>query len=302
MQTHAKAMVLASFAADSLALGVHWIYDTAKIEQQFGRITELLPPHEGTYHPTKKRGDFTHYGDQSLHLLYHLASHQGRFKKEQYAPAWQSFMTNYQGYKDHATKETLRNMTEGNGFTGCGSASTDLGGPAIIAPIIYCYRDDLPAMLEAVKDFISLTHCGPGVIGGALFLARSCYAVLHGATPRQAFTKALSESTESMELDLHLGKCLKPAINDTQQQIKEFGQMCAIKAALPGAVYTILQNEDQLEEALIETVMAGGDSAARGMVVGMLLGAYLGQEEIPSRWLEPQGEYEQIITALESLP
>lgn len=81
MQEQAKAMVLASFAADSLALGAHWIYDTAKIDQQFGRISDLLPPHEGTYHPTKKRGDFTHYGDQSLHLLQYLASHQGRFQK-----------------------------------------------------------------------------------------------------------------------------------------------------------------------------------------------------------------------------
>ena len=84
--------------------------------------------------------------------------------------------------------------------------------------------------------------------------------------------------------------------------VKEFGQMCAIKAALPGAVYTVLQNEDNLEEALIETVMAGGDSAARGMVVGMLLGAYHGPDKIPSRWLDRLNKYEQIITALKKLP
>ncbi len=302
MQAHAKAMVLASFAADSLALGAHWIYDTKKIDQQFGRITELLPPHEGTYHPTKKRGEFTHYGDQSLHLLQHLAAHQGQFNIDKFRADWQSFMGDYQGYHDHATKETLHNLTEGNSRTSCGSTSTDLGGPAIMAPLIYCYRNDLQAMLEAIKACTSMTHCGPGVIGGALFLARSCHSVLHGATPRQAFTEALTESTESTELDLRLGKCLEPATNNTRQQIKEFGQMCAIKAALPGAVYTVLQNEDNLEEALIETVMAGGDSAARGMVVGMLLGAYLGPEKLPSRWLKPLGEYEQIITGLNILP
>ncbi|RLB33782.1 MAG: ADP-ribosylglycohydrolase family protein, partial [Deltaproteobacteria bacterium] len=33
-----RAMVLASFVADSLALGAHWIYDTALIEKQFGRV------------------------------------------------------------------------------------------------------------------------------------------------------------------------------------------------------------------------------------------------------------------------
>ncbi|MGA2940205.1 MAG: ADP-ribosylglycohydrolase family protein, partial [Syntrophobacteraceae bacterium] len=40
-----------------------------------------------------------------------------------------------------------------------------------------------------------------------------------------------------------------------------------------------------LREALVENVMAGGDSAARGLVVGMILGAHLGFEAIPSEWL-----------------
>lgn len=211
-------------------------------------------------------------------------------------------MGDYQGYKDHATKETLQNLTAGKDLDSSGSGSTDLGGPAIMAPLIYCYRDNLAAMLEAVKAFTSITHCGPGVIGGALFLARSCHAVLHGATPRQAFTEALTESTKSAELDLRLRQCLDRTTIDTRQQIKEFGQMCAIKAALPGAVYTVLQNEDNLEDALVATVMAGGDSAARGMVVGMVLGAYLGRGKIPSRWLEPLGEYQQIAAALDTLP
>jgi len=37
MQENAKAMVLASFAADSLSLGAHWIYDTGLIVERFGR-------------------------------------------------------------------------------------------------------------------------------------------------------------------------------------------------------------------------------------------------------------------------
>ncbi len=302
MQKHARSMVLASFTADSFALGAHWIYDTNKIDQQFGQITTLLAPQEGSYHPTKKLGDLTHYGDQSFHLLGYLAAHGGNFNSNEYSRAWQSFVADYQGYKDHAMKKTLQNLADGRGPDSCGSDSTDLGGPAQIAPLIYCYRENLDALLEAVTAFTSLTHCGPGVIGGALFLARSCFSILHGATPGEAFRQAINQSTESPELDLRLQKCLVPAGIDTRQQIKEFGQMCAIKAALPGAVYTVLQNEDNLEEAFIETVMAGGDSAARGMVVGMILGAYHGLDKIPSRWLEKLTGYEQIRTALDTLP
>ncbi|MFH0783163.1 MAG: ADP-ribosylglycohydrolase family protein [Pseudomonadota bacterium] len=51
-----------------------------------------------------------------------------------------------------------------------------------------------------------------------------------------------------------------------------------------------------------KTAMAGGDSAARGMVVGMILGADLGMERIPVRWLDNLIDYHEIQAASESLP
>lgn len=301
MIERAKSMVLASFVADSFALGSHWIYDTTKIEQQFSRITDLLPPHEETYHPTKGLGDFTHYGDQSFHLLKHLALHGGNFDIMEYSRDWKSFMSGYHGYKDKASKETLKNLDAGMKPDTCGSKSTDLGGPARIAPLIYCYRDNLDKMLSAVKSQTVLTHTGPGVVDGAFFLTKSCHAILHGATPREAFEQVLAKPMGNSELENRLRNCLEQTYINTCDQIKIFGQTCSINSALPGAVYAVLKNEDSLEEALIQTVMAGGDSAARGMAVGMILGAYLGKEKIPLRWLEKLTSYKQIAAAIDEL-
>jgi ADP-ribosylglycohydrolase len=301
MKSPAHAMVLASFVADSLALGAHWIYDTNQLDREIGRVTDLLPPPQGSYHPTKKRGEFTHYGDQTFHLLQHLAEHRGHFSLPVYARAWYALCTNYPGYMDRATKASLQNIEAGKDPELCGSSSTDLGGPARIAPLVYCYRENLPGMLAAVKAQTALTHNGPGVVDGALFLAASCHAILHGATPREAFLQALENGIDDIDLDLRLRKCLDLPGGSIRQAVKEFGQMCSINAALPGAVYTVLQHGNNLEEALIETVMAGGDSAARGMVVGMLLGAALGEEKIPVRWLNGLARYQEIKTALEML-
>lgn len=301
MQSSARAAVLASFVADSLALGVHWIYDTAEIDLQVGRVTDLLPPPAESYHPTKKRGDLTHYGDQSLHLLHYLARHGGQFSLASYAPEWQGLWHEYKGYVDRATRVTLQNLEAGTPPETSGSPSTDLGGGARIAPLLYCYRQDREGLLAAVHAQTALTHHSPSALAAADFLARSCFAILHGSPPRRAFLQALENGVSDLDLDLRLRRCLDLPKTDIRGVIKDFGQMCSVSAALPGAIYTILQNENNLEEALIETAMAGGDSAARGMVVGMILGAHLGMEKIPVRWLKNLVSYQEIQTALDKL-
>ena len=44
MNNNANAMVLASFAADALALGVHWIYNTNVIDKKWGRVDKYIKP------------------------------------------------------------------------------------------------------------------------------------------------------------------------------------------------------------------------------------------------------------------
>ena len=88
MKEKPKAMALASFAADSLALGVHWIYNTHVIDKKFGRVEHFFKPERPTYHPTKNRGEFTHYGDQTLILLESVAECEG-FNLSDFSERWQ---------------------------------------------------------------------------------------------------------------------------------------------------------------------------------------------------------------------
>jgi len=71
---------------------------------------------------------------------------------------------------------------------------------------------------------------------------------------------------------------------DTVTVIKDMGQMCEIEAAFPATVHLVAKYENDLTTGLIENVMAGGDSSARGLLAGMLLGAYNGVAMIPSQW------------------
>ena len=84
MNDKTRGMVLASFVADALALGVHWIYNTHVIDKKWGRIEGYIKPERPTYHPTKDLGEFTHYGDQTMVLLKSVAECSG-FNIEDFA-------------------------------------------------------------------------------------------------------------------------------------------------------------------------------------------------------------------------
>ena len=53
---------------------------------------------------------------------------------------------------------------------------------------------------------------------------------------------------------------------------------------MPGAVHLIARYADDFNAAMVENVMAGGDSSARGMIAGMVLGAAHGMAAIPEHW------------------
>ncbi len=67
----------------------------------------------------------------------------------------------------------------------------------------------------------------------------------------------------------------------------------------PGVIHLIAKYEDDLKKALTECVMAGGDSAARGSMAAMVLGAYLGVDAIDPDWLNGMNKKSEICALLE---
>jgi len=284
MNQNAKAAVLASFAADSLALGVHWIYNTNVIDRKVGRVETLLKPIVNSWHPNREAGEFTHYGDQTLVLMESLAA-CGDFDQEDFTRRWRGLFESYDGYMDKATKATLENFAQGKGPTDSGSASDDLGGAARIAPLVYRYRDDPERLAAATRAQTAMTHNNPLVLDGAELLARATCKILMGALPTVALEETAAERFGETPLAEWIADGMASTATDTRPAILDFGQMCEIEAAFPATVHLVAKYEEDLKASLVANVMAGGDSSSRGMVAGMLLGAHLGPDAIPAVWL-----------------
>ena len=77
MMDNAKAMVVGAFVGDALALGAHWIYDTRAIRDRIGVVDRMLDPPENGFHPNRRKGQQTHYGDQMFWLLTYMAENGG---------------------------------------------------------------------------------------------------------------------------------------------------------------------------------------------------------------------------------
>jgi len=278
-----QAAVMGAFVADALSLGVHWVYNTAVIDKKFGQIKKFYDPLT-SYHKGKRAGDFTHYGDQTLVLLEAIGGGSG-FDIDRFALAWRDFFTDYTGYFDQATKATLENMARGDNLTQCASTSDDLAGASRMAPLVSLYAGDRDGLVQSARAQTAVTHNDQRVIEAAGFFARTVFVVLDGQKPGEAIEAALEAGFADSVIAPLIQMGLESRGRDTRETIAEFGQMCSVEAGLPGAVHLIARHGNDFETAMVENVMAGGDSSARGMLAGMVLGAAHGMAAIPDEWI-----------------
>ena len=99
MKSLNSATVLGALVADSASLGLHWIYDPARIaeiEQVRGIV--FLQPDPSNYsgikgyfaHRLKVAGDSSSYGETCLLMLKHLAQH-GSFNLVEYQSEFRAY-------------------------------------------------------------------------------------------------------------------------------------------------------------------------------------------------------------------
>ncbi|MCA9791419.1 MAG: ADP-ribosylglycohydrolase family protein [Candidatus Eremiobacteraeota bacterium] len=254
----------AALAADSLAMTPHWIYDPDKILERFGVVDHLMAPPEGTYHHGQPLGGQTHLGHQTIVLARTLEEGWNRQRFEQ---NWRAFWADSTSYKDKATKNAL----EGNL-----GASDELGGASRIGAVIAAIDDSAEAQRVAAEQ-ASLTH-NAEVAQTAAQLTALAYSLLEG----QALEAAVRQTFANHEALKRAEGVLKQRPNEA---LGELGRDCSLRSALPSVLYFLLTSTS-LRQTLIDNVMAGGDSAARGLVLGSLLAASMGPEAIPRSWLD----------------
>jgi len=334
-----------AIVADALCLGSHYEYDANKIYEAYGRkaIDRFMSPGEmmggqthgigwgeRNYHPGKKAGGSTDYGDYNILVLEHLAviAEPSRpFDVAALLPHWMNRLENDWGsWICTMTKETYAQIKNGLSIEHLGGISNAMAIRHVAAHAYYETEEDLVDVARKTM----FTHKDAHALGGGEFFARVTHRVINGATPREAVddvavqmggffekkaTQAIAkveeeanpESALSKELfrdDLALTSMARLWDIGRSEPIK-VGKASPTEGTLPGAIYFILKyadQEDGLRRAMQANTMVGGDNASRSIAVGMVLGAYKGVEAIPQEWKETLDQWTYCDNLLKKLP
>lgn len=270
-------MLLGSFVAESLSLGVHWIYDPELLAKKFGYVTRYHAPGPDSYHPSKTAGDQGHVGDQALILVDSLRQ-EGAWEPVSFISAWTKSWPGYNDYIDRATKTVLENLQNGAEQLQAASESDELAGPARMAPLL-AFLASAPEdqVVSAAIAQTRLTHASMEAEEAAIFFSKTSYRILYGAN-LESTVRELAPAWALDIADAQLG-------SESVEAIGNIGRACPIKAALPAVIYLILKFGGNYEKAISENAMAGGDNCARGLALGLVLGARHGAGAIPEHLL-----------------
>ena len=293
----ARQLILPSLCADALALGTHWIYNPSAITKLYPEGTLNYDAPRSKYHPGKSAGDFTHYGDQALVLLRSIVT-RGGFSPEGWRDDWLAFWkSNPPAYLDGATRATLGFLERG---VDAASESNDFAGCSRLAPVVASLTNHpLEERIAGARSQTALTHGDRATIDSAEYLTRAVDAILSGQPISEALDTAANAPYKDLDARGFLDHARSTLHLDDREAGETFGLTCHTPEAFPLTLWFLLRYHDQPLEAVIRNTMAGGDNAARGMAIGLIMGAAHGLDWLPADWLDDLYRRDEIASLIQ---
>ena len=146
-------------------------------------------------------------------------------------------------------------------------------------------EDNAAAVDRTLLAHLRLTHRSTKLERYALALGQLLPRLLRDQEPR--IGPLVCDIAES--LGFPAAKVVEQVIRDRRSDLHVIGGLlspaCYIEHSFPAVLYLAARHPDDFEAALVANTNVGGDNCHRGAVWGILLGAALGYQAIPARWI-----------------
>jgi len=261
-----KNIIENTLVADSYSLGAHWVYDEKQLSDLDINWDELNAPQA------------MWQGDQA-YWLYQFLKDKDSFEPHVYMNFWKKRMSNYDGYIDGATRETLENIE--NGII-MGSDSHDFSVIGRI-PSLLLVSGDESEFKKNVQEFVKLSHNNQTVLETADFFADLLFKVQNGKNIKDEIVKLSNRYSDFIKNSVKEG--VNSSELDTFQTIRNFGPACDVQSGFRGIIHLLCKYPNDLKELLIQNAKAGGDSSSRAMSAAMILSARNEKQNLPNNWI-----------------
>lgn len=246
------------------------------------------------YHDLKP-GQFTDDTQLSLEVATSLIRH-GDFNPDDLAARYVDWIVSgrARGY-GKTTLMAVQNLQAGKSYKESGIAGSFGNGTAMrAAPFGVFFRDDLKKLIEVVKIDSAITHASEDAEAGALAIAlATAYAVNHDIENLlQKISVHLPDSKVKNTVS-SLGALIDNTTITPEEALRVLGTRPDVRQTVPAALYCFLKF-DNYYDAVVASILAGGDCDTTAAIVGAMFGGLHGIQAIPP-WLFSVEDFELLV-------
>ncbi|MEL6236470.1 MAG: ADP-ribosylglycohydrolase family protein [Pseudomonadota bacterium] len=279
--------IFGAHLADAAAMGLHWLYDPARIASLDGPVAFRTPDpaeYDGVpgilVHAGRKAGTGTQYGEQMRVMTRSILSHGGYALDAYLAGFSASFGPggSWQGYIDKSTRGTLAGIAAEQSPTG----PEDDQAPALskLPPLMAVLQG---ASWEAhVAEAVAATSNHPTALSWAPAAAAALHAALAGADLAAALQAGIGAVSPEIASPLQAG--IDRAGEPLLDHAREVGIACPLPQVLPVS-FNILTRATSLQDAIETNIRLGGDNCGRAIFIGAMAALEWGIDSAPLDWL-----------------
>ena len=184
-------------------------------------------------------------------------------------------------------------------------------GPSMRSAIIGLQRNIPDEALAAwVRASTEITHRDPKAFFGAFAVA---LAARHGSTRKTLSSSDYLSDLEKFLSDVDAEEFLRlvaDALSSSQHRTpEEYLQHISLPKGItgytyhtvPAVLYCFFRHADSYEDGIKEVIRMGGDTDSTAAILGALIGARVGEIDIPAHWKDTLWEWPHSVAALRSL-
>ncbi|MGB1127711.1 MAG: ADP-ribosylglycohydrolase family protein [Opitutales bacterium] len=316
MNDRLQNALLGALVADAVAMPVHWYYDTAAMDRDYGPLKGYAAPRNphpdsilwrSHYQARNKQADILHdqaryWGQRQVHYhqflpagdntinfllgvqLYRSTVRAGRYDPDRWLETYIALMRKPGWHRDTYLEEYHRaffdNWASGKPPAQCGIKDIHIGGlaqvPFLIAALDALGPMDTEAWVATVRQHVGLTHRGAAVARAAETLTRLLLRIAQGLDVPSALDEQAGDWITPARLDTW------SAFDDRRVVGQQLTMACYLPESFTAALYIAHKYAGDFSAGVLANARCGGDNCHRGAVVGSLLGA---ANPIPEAWL-----------------